>query len=242
MSNGKWVLRDTSKGTSRELDSRSEAEDTKQDLVGIGANAEDLEIIPPGGESDSDVPGVDRCVHCDAKIEDGWCPDCDGDNTETDGGSESHATTTVDDRGSASVETTTAEPEPVNDAERLPNDPDLTDDPFSWMPGDFVDTIDGTPTINRRGYAALGHKFGISAPEITVHVGPESTDHEYCRVEARVVDEDGREYVNHGSAHTDRGDDAYLLLEMATTRARKRALAGATGLGLIAVEELKNDL
>jgi hypothetical protein len=61
-------------------------------------------------------------------------------------------------------------------------------------------------------------------------------------VRATVEDDDGKRYQNHGSASIDRGDDATLLLELATTRARKRALAGATGVGLIAVEELKNEL
>jgi hypothetical protein len=135
----------------------------------------------------------------------------------------------------------TADPQP-DPVEQVPDDPNLTDDPFAWMPGDFVDSIDGTPTINRRGYAALGRKFGISAPDVSVQVGPEETDHTYCRVKATVEDADGRTYQNHGSAGVERGDDATLLLELATTRARKRALAGATGVGLIAVEELKNEL
>lgn len=159
----------------------------------------------------------------------------DGD-AETDGG-------TAGDPGTPAAEaadpTTPAEADPV---EQVPDDPNLTDDPFAWMPGDFVDTIDGTPTINRRGYAALGRKFGISAPDITVHVGPEETDHSYCRVQATVEDDEGRTYQNHGSASVERGDDPTLLLELAVTRGRKRALAGATGVGLIAVEELKNEL
>lgn len=157
------------------------------------------------------------------------------DDATADGGTEF----TPGDEGTPAAAAADPQPDPV---EQVPDDPNLTDDPFAWMPGDFVDSIDGTPTINRRGYAALGRKFGISAPAITVHVGPEETDHAYCRVEATVVDDDGREYVNHGSASVDRGDDATLLLELATTRARKRALAGATGVGLIAVEELKNEL
>jgi hypothetical protein len=157
------------------------------------------------------------------------------DEATADGGTEF----TPGDEGTPAAAAADPQPDPV---EQVPDDPNLTDDPFAWMPGDFVDSIDGTPTINRRGYAALGRKFGISAPAITVHVGPEETDHAYCRVEATVVDDDGREYVNHGSASVDRGDDATLLLELATTRARKRALAGATGVGLIAVEELKNEL
>jgi len=39
----------------------------------------------------------------------------------------------------------------------------------------------------------------------------------------------------------DCGDDHYLLLEMAGTRARKRALSVATGAGAVAVEELTNE-
>ena len=159
----------------------------------------------------------------------------DDDDAKADGG-------TVGDPGTPAAEAADPQPVETDPVEQVPDEPNLTDDPFAWMPGDFVDTIDGTPTINRRGYAALGRKFGISAPDITVHVGPEETDHRYARVEATVVDDEGREYVNHGSASVERGDDDTLLLELAVTRARKRALAGATGVGLIAVEELKNEL
>ena len=159
------------------------------------------------------------------------------DDAEADGGTEY----VPGDDGTPAAKD--ADPTIKNDpVEQVPDDPNLTDDPFAWMPGDFVDTIDGTPTINRRGYAALGRKFGISAPDITVHVGPEETDHTYCRVQATVEDDEGRTYQNHGSASVERGDDATLLLELAVTRGRKRALAGATGVGLIAVEELKNEL
>jgi len=44
----KWLLEDTNRGTTRECDSKTEAEDAKQDLIGLGANADDLEITPPG--------------------------------------------------------------------------------------------------------------------------------------------------------------------------------------------------
>jgi hypothetical protein len=173
----------------------------------------DVEMFPPG-ESPADEASADGGTE--------WQPGDDG-------------------TPAAAAADPTPEPQP-NPVEKVPDDPNLTDDPFAWMPGDFVDSIDGTPTINRRGYAALGRKFGISAPAVSVQVGPEETDHQYCRVKATVEDADGRTYQNHGSASVDRGDDATLLLELATTRARKRALAGATGVGLIAVEELKNEL
>jgi hypothetical protein len=52
----------------------------------------------------------------------------------------------------------------------------------------------------------------------------------------------GREVAAYGSAHVERGDDVELLTEMADTRARKRALSIATGMGAVAVEELKNEV
>lgn len=45
-----------------------------------------------------------------------------------------------------------------------------------------------------------------------------------------------------GTSHVDRGDDPWLLVEMAATRARKRALSIVTGAGAVAVEELRNDM
>lgn len=50
---------------------------------------------------------------------------------------------------------------------------------------------------------------------------------------------DGRTCEAYGSAHVDRGDDHELLLELADTRARKRALSIATGVGAVAVAELR---
>lgn len=208
-----WQVYDPENENVRAFDARGDAEDARDDMADFGI---DVEMYPPG-ESPTDDASADGGTEF----------------TPGDAGTPAAAAAQPEPADTA------AEPDPV---EQVPDDPNLTDDPFAWMPGDFVDTIDGTPTINRRGYAALGRKFGISAPDITVHVGPEETDHTYARVEATVVDDDGREYVNHGSASVERGDDATLLLELAVTRARKRALAGATGVGLIAVEELKNEL
>lgn len=132
------------------------------------------------------------------------------------------------------------QPEPTTAADKLP-DRDLTDDPFEWMPGHYVDQIDGSPAINRQGYAVLSQFYDINVTSDVV-VGPEDTDFTFCRCEATAWDADGQEYRAHGSAHVDRGDDSTLLLEMADTRATKRVLALATGVGAVAVEELKNSL
>jgi hypothetical protein len=109
------------------------------------------------------------------------------------------------------------------------------------MPGEFVDTIDGTEAINRKGYEVLAHFYDVEV-SADLQVAPEETDHEYCRVKATATTDDGRAVEAYGSAHVERGDDPWLLLEMAGTRARKRALSIATGAGAVAVEELKHEV
>jgi hypothetical protein len=117
----------------------------------------------------------------------------------------------------------------------------VADDPIAWMPGEFVDQIDGTEAINRKGFEVLAHFYDVSVTA-DLQTAPEQTDHEFCRVKATAETADGRTVQAFGSAHVDRGDDPWLLVEMAGTRARKRAISVATGAGAVAVEELKNEL
>jgi len=121
------------------------------------------------------------------------------------------------------------------------DDRSVSDDPIAWMPGEFVDVIDGTEAINRKGFEVLAHFYDVSVTA-TLQTAPEETDHEFCRVKATAETAEGRTVEAFGSAHVDRGDDPWLLLEMAGTRARKRALSVATGAGAVAVEELKSEL
>lgn len=149
-----------------------------------------------------------------------------------------------DDAEAVEAEVVEPTPEPQTDtAEAAMHDlPERTvsDDPLTWMPGDFVDTIDGSQAINRKGFEVLAHFYDVDV-EADLEVPPEDTDHEYCRVKAVATTADGRVCEAYGSAHVDRGDDKTLLLEMAGTRARKRVLSIATGTGAIAVEELKSE-
>jgi len=117
----------------------------------------------------------------------------------------------------------------------------VADDPIAWMPGEFVDQIDGTEAINRKGFEVLAHFYDVSVTA-DLQTAPEETDHEFCRVKATAETADGRTVEAFGSAHIDRGDDPWLLVEMAGTRARKRAISVATGAGAVAVSELKNEL
>jgi len=162
---------------------------------------------------------------------------------ETDG--DKAETRTIDDAKTAEP----VEAEPVADTEPVePEGHDLPDeqpgvdtDPLDWVPSDFVDTIDGKQAINRKGYDVLAHHYNISVTT-EVLVSPSETDFEYAEVVATAETEDGVTYTAHGSAHVDRGDDSYLLLEMADTRSAKRATARATGVGMVAVQELQNEL
>jgi hypothetical protein len=132
-------------------------------------------------------------------------------------------------------QTTTAEAGQPDLPER-----DVGTDPLEWLPREFVDDIEGSMAVNRKGYEVLAHFYDVDV-EADLEVPPEDTEHEYCRVKATATTEDGRVCEAYGSAHVDRGDDKTLLLELAGTRARKRALSIATGTGAVAVAELKNE-
>jgi hypothetical protein len=121
--------------------------------------------------------------------------------------------------------------------------PDINDDPVDWMPEHFVDKIQGVPTLNRKGYAVMSERFGVSVKAEPV-VRASQSEFEYAEFEAIAVTEDGTEYSGFGSAHIDRmdGDDKYLLNELAETRAMKRAASWALGLGMTAKEEMENTL
>lgn len=131
------------------------------------------------------------------------------------------------------------DPEPVVDD--IPESPDVAEDPVSWMPEHFVDIIESTPTINRKGYAVLAEHYGIAVTAEAVTY-PSESGFEYAEFEATAVTDDGREYSGFGSAHVERDDDETLLGELAETRAVKRSLALATGVGMTAVSELQGTL
>jgi len=143
--------------------------------------------------------------------------------------------------GGTNVETPTHDPR-TEDLDAV-SDKALAEDPLSVMPSHFVDTIQGVPTINRKGYAVLAEHFGISVTAEPVTL-PGETDFEYAEFHAKAVTQDGTEYTGFGSAHINRmdGDDQYLLAELAETRAMKRACAWATGVGMTAFEEMNNSL
>jgi hypothetical protein len=210
---GEWTVR----GEKPTGDVVEQTAESRPDAEQMRDNAEgvgltNVEIIPPDGSPE---------------------PDTDADRDAKPDGGESAEVVAVD-----------ADAEAVDVVEQgdgeLP-DRSVADDPLTWMPGEFVDDIDGSQAINRKGFEVLGHFYDVEV-SAELQVAPEETDHEYARVKATATTADGREVEAFGSAHVDRGDDPWLLLKMADTRARKRALSVATGAGAVAVEELKNEV
>jgi hypothetical protein len=206
-------LKNERKGQVRELDTRSEAESVKSDLIGLGVNPEDLTIT-------TDDPREEA----------------------TDGGETDTADVDVVDHTEAEEPATTESEPDTSDLQQV-QDKDIGTDPLSVMPGHFVDQIQGVPTINRKGYAVLAEHFGISVKAEPVTLPSETDfEYAEFKATATTEDGKeytgfGSAHVERGD-----GDDPYLLAELAETRALKRAAAWATGVGITAYQELKGDL
>ncbi|AFH22775.1 hypothetical protein OSG_eHP34_00210 [environmental Halophage eHP-34] len=210
------------------FDQRSAADDKrKAALSGFDISPDDLEVVKGNFEDYAEYQNNHESDDVDPEII---------DHTEEETTAESQG-----DPGTPAAKQAAPEP-PAQDLQAVDNK-DISDDPLSVMPGHFVDTIQGTPTINRKGYAVLAEHYGISVVATAVTL-PGETDHTYAEFRALATTEDGQEYSGFGSAHVDRqdGDDPHLLAELAETRAMKRAVAWATGVGMTAQEEMEGSL
>lgn len=210
-----FKLVDESRGIEKEFDSRSAAEEKRDELDGLGgpyriekadANGNGTHAADGGAEQSMDVDIVDHTEK-------------DEQPADTAGDTDTQAVADAVDSAS------------------------IADDPLDYMPSHFVDKIQGVPTINRKGYAVLAEHYDISVVADPV-VRASETEWEYAEFRAVATTADGVEYSGFGSAHVDRddGDDPHLLNELAETRAMKRATAFATGLGITAQSEMEHSL
>jgi len=168
------------------------------------------------------------------------CGDCDESDVEIT----TDATADGGEVASPEVEDVDAEIiDHTETADELPDEMPIDEDPVEFLPSHFVDQIQGVPTVNRKGYCVIASKYGI---EVTAQPEtlPSETDFEYAEFSAVAITPDGQQYTGFGSAHVDRqdGDDKYLLAELAETRAMKRAVAWASGIGMTAMSEMKGEL
>lgn len=214
-----WLVVDQDRGNKRPVDSRSEAESVKSDLEELGAT---VEILAPGEGENQSVSG-------------------DGVQV-VDHSEDTEATETRPEPSAIKREQSPSEENERTDvAAQLPDDgPSVDTDPLVWMPEEFTDTIDGTVAINRKGFEVLAHHYEIQCRTDLV-TNPVDADTQVI-VKAEATDMEGDVYTAYGSASKSRGDDTGLLVEMADTRAYKRAVSRATGVGMVAVSELENEL
>lgn len=185
-----FIVRDTSRGTERECDSRSEAEETKADMVSLGASPEHLEIEPVGASADGGHSVVDA--------------------------------------------------EPVDTQEAEPVDPDsLSKNPISFLRDvnpDFVNTIQGTPAVSKRGFRFIQREFEITTQAEVVQW---SDDPLGCVVWARAELPSGYAAEAHGEGYQfESGVSDNEFVRYADSRAKNRALSDLTSAGALAVSEL----
>jgi len=133
-------------------------------------------------------------------------------------------------------------PEVVEDvADQLPEDgPSVDEDPLVWMPDEFTDTVDGTVSINRKGYEVIAHHYDIQCDTDMV-VSPLDSEYEVVIHKGVATDSDGDTYTAYGEAHSS-DVDREVMVRMSDTRAYKRAVSRASGVGMVAVEELQSEL
>jgi hypothetical protein len=110
------------------------------------------------------------------------------------------------------------------------------------VPEYMVTEVDGQPTINKRGYAVIANHFDIVVDAEPITTSGE-TDHQYAEFRATAREKgDAPEqgYTGHATARAseDRRGIENSLNEMAETRAMKRAVAWASGVGILAWEEM----
>lgn len=224
------------------------------------ADANQCDNLNEGDEPDA-APGERRAMQCDEHGEtthelyhsgEWLCLDCEEDQEtdETDDSEDDEEPEVMTNGGTKNgidhptqvVKEDDTEPVVADEVSDNPPERDITDDPIEWLnrsAGEFVDNIKGTDAINKKGFRVLQYWYDIDTDSEVV-VGPEETEFQYCRVKAKATMPDGQQAVAHGSAHVDRGDDMPILLEMADTRAKSRALSDITGVGAVAVAELKD--
>jgi hypothetical protein len=212
---------DYTNGRIRTADSRSGAEST----VNQFSDQMDLEVCRPGEDPQAMLNGGVE----PAGVEE---PDVEVIDETTTGGTE---------EPSGVVPPSEESPGASPNTGVLPTSGRIADDPLDTLPGwmitevSYSDRGDTTTTVNKRGCQVIANYLGLdyeTTPEVAAH----ETDFEYATYKAVVRKPNGNTYTGYGSARAD-GDDqpesaGWKLDMMASTRAYKRAVKGATGGGI----------
>ena len=124
-----------------------------------------------------------------------------------------------------------------------PDTPTLREDPIAHLRqinSDFVNTIQGTPAISKRGFRYIQAELEITTESEVVAW---SDDPYGVVVWARAELPDGRAAEAHGEGYpSERGMDDGEFVRYADTRAKSRALSDLTSAGALAVDELRGGI
>jgi len=225
-----YTVVDSRNNNTRVFDSRAEAEDKAKGLKGLVNNPSDIEVVQGSYESYEDF---------EADV----APETQEVNPEVVDMTEPEPMPT--DPGTPAAKA--AAPEPPQPTEKETAEAidklgeSLEDDPLNILPGHMQDNIQGTPAINKRGYAMIAERYGIEVTT-TIESYPWDNEESRCVAKAVAITEDGQRYTGHATACKGDGDMPEQIVELADTRAMKRAVSWASGLGIVAYEELSDEL
>jgi len=118
---------------------------------------------------------------------------------------------------------------------------ELGTDPLEILPSHMIDNIRGEPAVNKRGYAMIAERYGIEASADVVEL-PWNNEESRCVAKATAITEDGKEYSGWATACAADGDMEDQLIELAETRALKRCVSWASGVGIVSYQELASEL
>jgi len=162
--------------------------------------------------------------------------------TASDGGTEPKEPEVMEDTTPSKETQPAPAHEPEQELEALDElGESLETDPLSILPGHMVDQIQGQPAINKRGYAMIAERYGVSVKSY-IESYPWENDENRCVARAVAITEEGEEYQDYATASEGDGDMTEQLIELASTRALKRVTGWATGLGIVSYQELSNQL
>jgi len=233
-----WTVFNHDSGNARHMGNRDKAHNIAGQFKTDGAN---IEVFEPGELPDALMNDDDRDNEDDTPDDE---PEPEPDAHSEDG-EDVHAevidhTTDTTPEPDAQHEPEAIPPEEIERKADALDDRDVGTDPLKWMPGEFVDSIDGSQCINRKGFEVLRYFYDVDL-DMEMEIDPADNDMTHCRYKCTAA-MDGSTVEAWGTSHVDRGDDPWLLVEMAATRSRKRAISVATGAGAVAVAELQNEV
>jgi len=218
-----WKIKDHTNDRFRDVDSRSDGEDTLEEWEG----ELELELLAPDGRT----------------MATNWEDNREYDEPETDGG-DMDVEVIDETEGNEPEATEVVETEPATEPSstmQVLDNFSIDEDPLDVLPGwmttqvSYSDKGDSSTTINKRGCQVIAEYLGLEPEMEAIESAPE-TDFEYAHYRCTITKPDGRTFQGHGIARSDDADQGegsgWKLEMMAETRAYKRAVKSATGGGL----------